>query len=311
MVKSNVATVIIDGNHLFVRAYKINEEKLKRKEAGADELGAVYITLTSIRKRLQQYKFKNAYITWDKPVFKGNHYRYKLTNGKYKANRPPKPENFYRLLEQCIEMSKALGLKTILPYRLEADDVIAYLAATSEKPCVICTGDNDLLQLLTLPGVSIYNIIKETTITAENILGFYPVRANEVVKYKALAGDVGDNIDGIEGYGAVKIGRIFENYDENIKKLKPEHLEQVKLNQRLVSLGYALKCEEHCDTEIPFIQKQVDDQINLKADYEKFFTLADMYGFTAITKNKSGWKDIVDKERVNNILSEMFKDLGK
>lgn len=311
MNRSNVATVIIDGNHLFVRAFKINEQKVKANEPGASDLGAVYITLTSIRKRLQQFKFKNAYITWDKPVFKGKHYRYQLTGGNYKANRPPKPDKFYELLDQCIEMSKALGVKTILPYQLEADDVIAYLSVKSEKPCVICTGDNDLLQLLVTPGVSIYNIIKEETITADNILGYFPVRANEVCKYKALFGDTGDNIDGLDGYGEKKIAKIFENYDINIQKLKPEEQSKYKLNLKLVSLGYALTCPEHRDTEIPFIQKQLEDQANHKADYNKFFDLAGQYGFDAITRNKGAWKDIVDRERVNNILTEMFKDLGK
>lgn len=310
-MNNNVSTVIIDGNHLFVRAYEINEGKLLRNEPGATDLGAVYITLTSIRKRLQQYKFKNAYITWDRPSFKGTHYRYKLTGGLYKANRKPKAEKFYPLLDQCIKLVKCLGVKTILPYRLEADDVIAYLALKSERPCTICTGDNDLLQLLTMDGVSIYNIIKEVTIDKHNILSYFPVTADNVIRYKALFGDKGDNIPGLEGYGEKKVGKIFENYKENILKLDPKQLERVQLNQKLVSLGYSLVCEEHKATEIPYIEKQLEEQKGLKPDYNKFFEKCEEYGFDQVTKNKSGWKDIVDRDRVANILTEMFKDRSK
>lgn len=312
-MNNNVSTVIIDGNHLFYRAFEINENKLRAKEPGASDLGAVYIALTSIRKRLAQFKFKNAYITWDKPVFRGTHYRYKLTNNTYKQNRKPKPEKFYALLDKTIELTRHLGVKTILPYRLEADDVVAYLALVSEKPCIICTGDNDLLQLLVYDGVSIYNIQKETEIHKHNILSYYPVTADCVVRYKAIAGDTGDNIGGLKGYGdkSKSVLRVFENYSENIKKFSPEQLEKIATNQKLVSLGYGLVCEEHKETEIPFIQKQLKEQKDHKPNYDEFFRLATEYGFDGITKNKSSWRDIVDRERVANILSEMFKDLGK
>lgn len=312
-MNNNVATVIIDGNHLFYRAFEINENKLRAKEPGASELGAIYIALTSVRKRLQQFKFKNAYITWDKPVFKGTHYRYKVTGNTYKLNRKPKAEKFYGLLDKTIELCRHLGVKTILPYRLEADDVVAYLSLISEKPCVICTGDNDLLQLLVRDGVSIYNIIKEAQIDKNNILSHYPVTADNVIRYKAIAGDVGDNIKGIKGYGekSKSVLRIFENYTENIKVLSPEQLKVVETNQKLVSLGYGLVCDDHRDSEIPFIKKQLIEQENHKPNYDEFFRLAEDYGFSGITNSKGAWKNIVDKERVNNILTEMFKDYGK
>jgi len=312
-VNNNVSTLIIDGNHLFYRAFEINENKIRAREPGANDLGAVYIALTSIRKRLQQFKFKTAYITWDKPVFKGTHYRYRLTNNSYKMNRPPKQEKFYALLDKTIELCRHLGVRTILPYRLEADDVVAYLTLICEKPCVICTGDNDLLQLLVRDGVSIYNIIKEATITKENILGFYPVTADNVVRYKAIAGDTGDNIKGLKGYGekTKSVLRVFEDYDTNIKQFNTEQLEKIRLNQKLVSLGYGLVCEDHKDSEIPFIQRQLEEQKDHKPDYNKFFSLAEEYGFDAITNSKGSWKNLVDKERVSNILSEMFKDFGK
>jgi len=312
-VNNNVSTIIIDGNHLFYRAFEINENKLRSREPGASDLGAVYIALTSIRKRLQQFKFKDAYITWDKPVFRGTHYRYKLTDNTYKLNRKPKQEKFYSLLDKTVELCSHLGVKTILPYRLEADDVVAYLSAISEKPCVICTGDNDLLQLLVQDGVSIYNIIKETIITKDNILSHYPVTANNVVRYKAIAGDTGDNIKGIKGYGekSKSVIKLLENYDEGIKRFDPSELEKIYKNQKLVSLGYGLLCDEHKATEIPFIKKQLDEQSNHKPDYDKFFSLAKEYGFDGITGSKSARKDIVDKDRVTNILSEMFKDLSK
>lgn len=312
-MNNNVSTVIIDGNHLFYRAFEINENKLRAHEPGASDLGAVYIAMTSIRKRLQQFKFKDAYITWDKPVFRGTHYRYKLTNNGYKANRKPKPEKFYALLEKTIELTRHLGVKTILPYRLEADDVVAYLSMVCEKPCMICTGDNDLLQLLVQDGVSIYNIIKESVINKDNILSYYPVTADNVVRYKAIAGDAGDNIIGLKGYGekTKSVLRIFENYTEGFKVFNPEQVEKIKVNQKLASLGYGLVCEEHKETEIPFIRKQVDEQKDHKPNYTEFFRLAAEYGFNGITNQKGSWKNIVDKERVGNILSEMFKDFGK
>lgn len=307
----NINTVIIDGNHLFYKAFEVNESKIRANDPSASDLGAVYIALTSIRKRLLQCNAEEAYITWDKPVFRGTHYRFKLTNNTYKLNRKPKPEKFYSLLDKTIELTRCLGVKTILPYRLEADDVVAYLTVVCKKPCVIYTGDNDLLQLLVQDGVSIFNINKDAIIDKTNILSYYPVDANNIVKYKAIAGDTSDNIIGIKGYGdkTKAIQKLFCNYDEGIKKFTSEQIEKIRLNQKLVSLGYGLVCEEHKETEIPFIRKQLEEQKNHTPDYDKFFKLAEEYGFDNITRNKSSWRCVINNERVNNILTEMFKQL--
>jgi 5'-3' exonuclease len=306
---NNTSTIIIDGNNLFFKAFAVNQNKILKQEPGANELGAVYITLTSVRRCLNKFKYKEAFITWDKPVFKGSHYRYTLTKNQYKINRKPKPENFYVLLDHCVELCKYLGVKTILPYRLEADDVVSYIALKSEKPCIICTGDNDLLQLLVHEGISVYNTSKDVLINKHNILAYYPVEAENVIRYKAFLGDTADNIDGLDGYGEKKSVRIFENYTESINKLTTEQKEKVLLNQKIISLGYGLTCDEHRSSEIPFLQKQLDEQKNLKPDYDTFFAKCEKYGFDAIYKDKSRWRLIAEDNRMTGILTQMFESL--
>ena len=288
---SNHKTLIIDGNHLFVRAFEINEKKLMSGDSDATEYGAVYILLTSIRRRLLQFKSENVYITWDRPVFRGKHYRYELSNGLYKANRKPKSDKFYNLLDKCIELVRLLGIKTILPYKLEADDVIAFLSLISPKPCVIISGDNDLLQLLQIDGVCMYNIIKEKMVTKDNILDYYPVNPYKVVLYKAIIGDKGDNIEGIGGHGPVKAMRLCEDVNL-ISELPQEKQLKIELNKKLVSFGYSLKCEQHKNTEIPFIQKQLKDQESVKADFNEFFNKCTNYKFFNILKHRDGWMDL-------------------
>jgi 5'-3' exonuclease len=308
-VSKHVSTVIVDGNNLFYKAFAVNEKNILK--GTANDLGCVYITLTSIRRVLEKFRYKHVYITWDKPVFRGTHYRYKLTRNNYKLNRAPKPEKFYVLLDHCIELCRYLGLKTILPYRLEADDVVAWLTLKAEKPCVICTGDNDLLQLLVHDGVEVYNTGKDAFINKDNILTYYPVRADQVIRYKAFLGDTADNIDGIDGYGEVKSARMVENYEENVKKLSQEQRDKLVFNQKLVSLGYGLVCEEHRSTEVPFIQKQMEEQANLKPDYDTFFKKCEEYGFSSIANEKGRWKTLADQDRVNNILINMLSDFKK
>lgn len=86
----------------------------------------------------------------------------------------------------------------------EADDILASIVKYSLNDgdeAIIVSSDNDLYQLLSIPGVTIWNprISKiETAVTFQREWGIPPSRW---VHVKAMAGCSGDNIKGIEGIG--------------------------------------------------------------------------------------------------------------
>ena len=85
----------------------------------------------------------------------------------------------------------------------EADDILATIAWQTDQAggqCFLVTGDKDCRQLIT-DRVRVYNIRKNEAMDAAKLEAEWGVRPDQVVDYKALVGDVSDNIPGVKGIG--------------------------------------------------------------------------------------------------------------
>lgn len=122
----------------------------------------------------------------------------------YKANRPPKPPELTSQLALIQDATAAYGVASVKAPGIEADDVIATYARTiseSGGECVIYSADKDLMQLLTLPGVSIYDPLKKQWVTEDVCIERIGVKPHQVTDYLSIVGDSADNIPGIPKVG--------------------------------------------------------------------------------------------------------------
>lgn len=126
----------------------------------------------------------------------------------YKAGRTEKDAALVDQLERAGALLDALGLATLTPAGLEADDVSASGATWAQAngwDCVIITSDRDafahisehtqVLRLITggIQGSPMLNPAR--------LLALYGVAAEHYLDFAALRGDASDNLPGVTGIG--------------------------------------------------------------------------------------------------------------
>jgi len=126
----------------------------------------------------------------------------------YKAGRREKDPALVDQLERASALLDALGLLTVTPPGLEADDVSASAATWAERAgwsCVIVTSDRDsfahisaqtrVLRLIN-GGISASPLLNPARLRT-----LYGIAAEHYLEYAALRGDTSDNLPGVPGIG--------------------------------------------------------------------------------------------------------------
>jgi len=158
---------------------------------------------------------------------------------EYKGTREKMPDELSVQIDRIKEVVRALNIPILELEGYEADDVLGTVAAQmhDQVPVYIITGDRDLLQLVDdntrveLParkanaGGEVYD--------AAGVVDYLGVRPDQVVDYKALVGDVSDNIPGVKGIGEKTAIKLLAEYGtlENLY----QHIDEIKgaLRQKL------------------------------------------------------------------------------
>jgi 5'-3' exonuclease len=202
-----------------------------------------------------------------------------------------------------------LPIQQIVMEKMEADDIMAYLAkraSSAGKKVTIVSSDKDFLQLID-KYVQVYAPVKKQTFTYENVIneiGVIPQNYNIV---KALLGDNSDNLAGIKGLGIKTILSEWETIThdpsftlQDIYNLCEEKLgekkvfakiihdiDKVERNYKLMNLHETVLDEN----EIEFIEISLGQPIpDLQTG--AFLHMLDMDKIEGITKNTEGWLEI-------------------
>lgn len=126
----------------------------------------------------------------------------------YKAGRAPKHPALVEQLERAGALLDALGLATVTPPGLEADDVAASGAAWARRQgwdCVIVTSDRDAFAHIG-PHTRVLRLIDggiggSPLLDPARLRLMYGVAAHHYLAYAALRGDASDNLPGVTGIG--------------------------------------------------------------------------------------------------------------
>ncbi|WP_110205273.1 5'-3' exonuclease H3TH domain-containing protein [Nocardioides daejeonensis] len=126
----------------------------------------------------------------------------------YKAGRAEKDAALVDQLERAGALLDALGLATLTPPGLEADDVNASAAAWAEEHgwnCVIITSDRDSFAHIS-EHTSVLRLINgginaSPLLNPARLHAMYGVRSENYLAFAALRGDSSDNLPGVPGIG--------------------------------------------------------------------------------------------------------------
>lgn len=168
-----------------------------------------------VRRLIKDYEPDYIGIVFDtsKPTFRDQLFE------KYKAQRPPMPDEMRVQLPYVRKLCEAMRLPILEMDGYEADDVIGTMArkGTGAKlDVLVISNDKDMMQLVK-PGVKILRTgsggAKADTIVdaakVEEILGVPP---EKVIDLMALLGDTVDNIPGAKGIGEKGATELIQKY---------------------------------------------------------------------------------------------------
>ncbi|RYB89948.1 5'-3' exonuclease [Nocardioides oleivorans] len=126
----------------------------------------------------------------------------------YKAGRAEKDPELVDQLDRAGALLEALGLLTVTPAGLEADDVNASGATWAEAhgwDCVIITSDRDAFAHIS-PHTQVLRLIDggihgSPMLNPARLFNMYGVRAANYLAFAAMRGDSSDNLPGVQGIG--------------------------------------------------------------------------------------------------------------
>jgi len=276
----NSPLFLVDASAYLYRAYFAIHQPMTTHKGLPTK--AVYVITNMLWKVLKEKDPKYVAIVWDA---KGPTFRHQLYD-KYKANRPPMPDDMGIQIPYVREIVDAFGLVQLELNGYEADDIIATMARhVTDRDIVIVSSDKDLLQLIG-PQVSIWDSMKDEVTDLDRFRQQFGIEPAQFLEILTLAGDTADNIPGVPGIGPKTALKLIQKYgtvdnlirhlDELKGKLK-ERLEasrdQLQLWRRLVKLA-----ETNVDLDINAYRRMPPDRERLRKLFQDL-------EFTRLLKN--------------------------
>jgi len=305
--------IIIDGNNLLYRIFWTSNFKINE----SDSPGQIFLFLRALKSYVDKFQAKNIYCTWDKKLdWPSTNFRKEATSVEYKAGRDDeKFKDVFEFLEQIIDVISLLGVKNIYPKRMEADDVMAYLAHNLPGTSVVVTTDKDLLQVVS-NNVTVFNPIKKKEITLNNFEEYTGVKKQYYLSYRAVTGDKSDNINGFPRFGIKRFLKLeHKNVSNNDEwallrgdSITEEQYEIYKRNWQLMDLtqGY-----HYYDDEVPAYKQQLDDLTLHTSNFTKFIEAAKKLDMWTVVRNETSWrKTFNNDELLLNIINKAIHNVA-
>ena len=305
--------IIIDGNNLLYRIFWTSNFKINE----SDSPGQIFLFLRALKSYVDKFQAKNIYCTWDKKLdWPSTNFRKEATSVEYKAGRDDeKFKDVFEFLEQIIDVISLLGVKNIYPKRMEADDVMAYLAHNLPGTSVVVTTDKDLLQVVS-NNVTVFNPIKKEEITLNNFEEYTGVKKQYYLSYRAVTGDKSDNINGFPRFGIKRFLKLeHKNVSNNDEwallrgdSITEEQYEIYKRNWQLMDLtqGY-----HYYDDEVPAYKQQLEDLTLHTSNFTRFIEAAKKLDMWTVVRNETSWrKTFNNDELLLNIINKAIHNVA-
>jgi DNA polymerase I len=179
---------------------------------------------------------------------------------RYKAHRPPPPEDLVPQFPMIRDATRAFSLPCIEEEGWEADDLIASYAKAAMAQgwqVTIVSSDKDLMQLVEDGSLDLYDTMNNRRLGRAHVEEKFGVGPEKLGDVLALMGDSVDNVPGVPGVGPKTAAKLILEHGDlesvlaaagGMKKGKLrdnliEHADMARLSRRLVELA--------CDVPLP------------------------------------------------------------
>lgn len=142
------------------------------------------------------------------PEYKANRGLNRVTNWDSFESQKDESEAITSQIVRLIYYLKTLPVDLISIDKIEADDVIGYIAGKLEGEVTIMSSDKDYLQLVS-DRVTVYSPTKKKFYDRDLVLNEFGVTPKNFLTQKILLGDSGDNVPGVKGLGSKTMLKAF------------------------------------------------------------------------------------------------------
>ncbi|MBL8609691.1 MAG: DNA polymerase I [Myxococcales bacterium] len=207
----------------------------------------------------------------------------KAIDPRYKATRPPAPPDLAGQMARAYEVVHAYNIPVFEKEGIEADDLIAAVAARATADglrVVVVSSDKDLMQVVHDDDeeIVLWDSMRDRVFGPREVHEKWGVKPSQVRDLLALMGDTSDNVPGVPGVGPktaadllVRFGSIEGIYThlEELKKGKIKenlvaHRADAEISRELVTL--------RADTEIPWDKEKLVYGGADRAELRRLFT---------------------------------------
>lgn len=219
--------LFIDGLNLFFRNFAM----LNMVNPAGVHVGGLGGFLRSLGALIRQIQPTSVYVVFDGvgsstnrknllPEYKSGRNLSRITNWEVFENLDEEHEAKVDQIVRVIQYLKQLPVNVLTMNKVEADDIISYLAQTIDKKyngkSFIVSSDKDFLQLIN-DNIMVYRPIEKSIYTREKVMEKFNVLTENFILYKTLMGDSSDKVPGVKGLGPKKFEKLFPELKE--KKL--------------------------------------------------------------------------------------------
>ena len=308
--------LIVDAMNTLIRACSLR----KAMNPSGAHIGGLVGFLRSLGYVTRIFDPTRVLIVWDgkggssnrkniDPNYKAQRATSRITHWGLYDNKEEETEALIGQLFRTQDYLECLPLQQIVIEKLEADDIIAYLAkraSNAGKKVTIVSSDKDFYQLID-KNIEVYAPVKKKTFTMNNVkeeIGVLPQNYNIV---KALLGDNSDNIPGVKGLGIktilsewksftydknASLQDIYDHCETQLDQEKPKKIfAKILHNWNRVMTNFELMDLHHStldEKEVKYVEDIFKSDIpDLQTGV--FLSLLDQDKIEGITKNTEGW----------------------
>ena len=308
--------LVVDAMNMLIRSFSM----LKAMNPTGAHIGGLVGFLRSLGYVTRIFDPTRLIVVWDgkggsgnrkniDPNYKAHRANTRITNWGLYDTRQEEQEALINQLFRTQDYLECLPLQQIVMEKLEADDIIAYLAkeaSNKDKKVTIVSSDKDFLQLVD-NNIEVYAPVKRKTYTTENIKEEIKVLPENYNIVKALLGDNSDNLAGVKGLGIktilsewksftydplASLQDVWDHCETQMEADKPKKIfakiihnwDRVLKNYELMNLHQSVLDEKEKVHILDIIKKEIPD---LQTGAFLHYLVQDK--IEGITKNTEGW----------------------
>jgi len=301
-------TIIVDGNHLIHRSFwgipPLNS-------SDGTPSNAIFGFFSTLLHLLYFQKPDYLIFTFDTPEPTFRHKEYSA----YKALRKPAPDELKLQIPLIYKLLKLVDIVTYSLVGVESDDLIATLSkmisVDSDNMVFVLSGDMDLCQLISdrVHILRPQNGGKIMELDEKLFFGKYEIRPDQVIDFKALAGDPSDNIKGVKGIGKKTAVNLLTDYQDldnvyvNIDQIKSKSVQNKLIIDRESAFHsrYLVELKNDCDISLDLSKASIE-----KINYDLMMQEFKRYEFYILIKRLERYLNMSNGGEMANMINDVF-----